>query len=108
MSDIRALVDEARALGAHFVVTGEKVKVGAPVPLPSELVTKLRQHKTELVEYLNLDHEPWMLKEWRKLSIPEWRQILEESKQSNESRRADYARWMLREILLDPEYEEPA
>ncbi len=108
MSDVKALVDEARALGAHFVVTGGKVKVGAPAPLPSELVTKLRQHRTELVEYLKLDFEPSVLREWRRVSIPEWRRILDESIQAKESRREDYARWMLREVLLDPEYEQPA
>ena len=51
--------------------------------------------------------EPWMLWEWRRASIPEWRRILEESTASRDSKREQYARWMLREILLDPEYEEP-
>jgi hypothetical protein len=50
--------------------------------------------------------EPWMLWEWRRVSIPEWRRILKESVESGDQRREAYARWMLREILLDPEYEE--
>jgi hypothetical protein len=51
--------------------------------------------------------EPWMLWEWRRVSIPEWRRILRVSVHSGDSRRQEYARWMLREILLDPDYEEP-
>ena len=50
--------------------------------------------------------EPWMLWEWRRGSIPAWREILEQSIHGNDLRRAEYARWMLREILLDPKYEE--
>ena len=50
--------------------------------------------------------EPWMLWEWRRISIPQWRQILSESIGSGDRRREKYARWMLREILLDPEYQE--
>jgi hypothetical protein len=51
--------------------------------------------------------EPLMLWEWRRVSIPEWRRILQESADCGDERREDYARWMLREILLDPDYEEP-
>jgi hypothetical protein len=52
--------------------------------------------------------EPWMLWEWRRASIPEWRRILQESIDQGDSRRAEYARWMLKEILLDPTYQEEA
>ncbi len=52
--------------------------------------------------------EPWMLWEWRRASIPEWRRILQESIGQGDTRRAEYARWMLREILLDPDYPEEA
>ena len=48
--------------------------------------------------------EPWMLWEWRRTSIPEWRRILQESIEQGDARRAEYARWMLRDILLDPQY----
>jgi hypothetical protein len=51
--------------------------------------------------------EPLMLWEWRRVSIPEWRRILQESIDDGDQQREDYARWMLREILLDPDYEEP-
>jgi hypothetical protein len=50
--------------------------------------------------------EPWMLWEWRRISIPEWRRILQESIDQRDQRREEYARWMLRDILLDPEYTE--
>jgi hypothetical protein len=51
--------------------------------------------------------EPWMLWEWRRVSIPEWRRILHESIAKQDRRATDYARWMLREVLLDPGYQEP-
>jgi hypothetical protein len=51
--------------------------------------------------------EPWMLWEWRRVSLPEWRRILREGVDHGDRRREEYARWMLREILLDPDYEEP-
>ena len=50
--------------------------------------------------------EPWVLWEWRRVSIPLWRNILEESVFKGDIKREDYARWMLLEILLDPAYEE--
>ena len=49
--------------------------------------------------------EPWMLWEWRRVSIPKWRIILKESIDVSDHRREEYARWMLDEILLDPEYQ---
>ena len=51
--------------------------------------------------------EPWMLWEWRRVSIPDWRGILGEAIESEDEKREEYARWMLRDILLDPEYKEP-
>ena len=50
--------------------------------------------------------EPWMLWEWRRVSIPEWQRILQESIAVGDQRREAYARWMLREVLLDPDYQE--
>jgi hypothetical protein len=49
---------------------------------------------------------PWMLWEWRRVSIPEWRRILLGSIDKGDSRQEEYALWMLRDILLDPEYQE--
>ena len=69
-------------------------------------------HLTSLMEAAgrepDLDEplEPWVLWEWRRVSIPEWRHILGESVKAGDVRREGYARWMLREVLLDPEYQE--
>lgn len=49
---------------------------------------------------------PWMLREWRRMSLIDWRRILAESVSSSNQRRERYARWMLYDVLLDPEYEE--
>ena len=50
--------------------------------------------------------EPLMLWQWRRVSILEWRRILLECIEVGDQGREAYARWMLKEILLDPEYEE--
>ena len=49
---------------------------------------------------------PWMLEEWRRVSIPRWQRILRQSIEQPNAHREEYARWMLREVLLDPEYDE--
>jgi hypothetical protein len=51
--------------------------------------------------------EPWMLWEWRRISLPQWRRILQKSIEQGNLQGEEYARWMLRDILLDPEYQEP-
>jgi hypothetical protein len=50
--------------------------------------------------------EPWMLWEWRRVSIPEWQRILKQSLELGNIQSEKYARWMLRDILLDPGYPE--
>ena len=50
--------------------------------------------------------EPWALWEWRRVSIPPWRQILVKSIADGDWRREEYSRWMLWEVLLDPDYDE--
>jgi hypothetical protein len=47
-----------------------------------------------------------LLEEWRRISIPEWRHILQDTIDTGDNRREAYARWMLREILADPDYRE--
>jgi hypothetical protein len=49
----------------------------------------------------------WVLEQWRKESIPEWQGKLRESIENGDHEGEGYARWMLREILLDPEDQEP-
>ena len=48
----------------------------------------------------------WLLEEWRKTAIPTWRRILKESIDSGDTGREKYARWMLTDMLDDPEYRE--
>lgn len=60
-----------------------------------------------LEPFLEEGFEPWMLWEWRRVSIPEWRTILEESIEQGDTRREKYARWMLRDVLLDPDHDDP-
>ena len=108
MSRIDGIVRRARALGAEFSLTGDRVTVSAPTPLPSNLMRTLRQRKSDVLAYLREnDFEPWALREWRRLSLPEWKAILATAVETNDWRREDYARWMLREVLLDPTYQEP-
>lgn len=52
------------------------------------------------------DVQAYMHEEWRRVSIPDWRRILRESIEQGDKKREEYARWMLREILLDPGYTE--
>ena len=110
MTRVEKLLNEAHALGARFTLNGERVTISAPAPLPMSLMDRLRQHKEDVLTHIRgrPDFEPWMLREWRNVSTPEWRRILQESMDSKDSKREDYARWMLGEVLLDPEYEEPA
>ena len=45
-----------------------------------------------------------VLEEWRKSCIPEWRVKLKEHVTRGDREGERDARWMLREILLDPDY----
>ncbi len=47
-----------------------------------------------------------VLDEWRKTAIPAWRRILVESISQRDTKREEYARKMLQEVLKDPEYRE--
>jgi len=47
---------------------------------------------------------PWMLGEWRRASIPQWRRILLEAIEQGDVDREKYSRWMLQEVLSDPQY----
>ncbi len=47
---------------------------------------------------------PWILWEWRRSSIPKWQDALNEAIRNGDKAREDYARWMLKDVLLDPDY----
>jgi hypothetical protein len=64
--------------------------LGEPAPPPSEQ----RISSSDKNGFV-----PWVLEEWRRFSIPQWRSILSEAEASGDSTRADYAIWMLREVL---------
>lgn len=79
-------------------------------PPPAELLKAIKEAKQKVIDELRnrqrQDAANWLLQEWRKTSLPSWRRILRESIAVNDKRREEYARWMLKEILEDPEYEE--
>ena len=108
MNDIKALLEKCQALGATFTPLNDRSRVEAPEPLPEDLIIELRKAKSlimaELKGNLRDKAECWLLEEWRKTSIPEWQKILKESIESKNAHREEYARWMLREILEDPDY----
>lgn len=110
MKDVRTLLEQCRNLGVTFIPLEDRLRIKAPRPLPDGLMTDLKQAKYEiLVELkhgLKEQSDCWMLEEWRRLSLPEWRTILQESIDSKNTSREEYARWMLREVLEDPEYME--
>ena len=49
----------------------------------------------------NSSMDDWMFSEWRKVSIPPWRRILAEARERGQEHRAEYAEWMLRDILKE-------
>jgi len=108
--DISLLLEKCRELGATFTPLDGRLRVQAPQPLPDELMADLKEAKSEILAELQRplmgQNDFWLLEEWRRTSIPGWRRILQESIESNNTRREEYARWMLREVLDDPEYRE--
>lgn len=78
--------------------------------IPPDLLELVRQHKVGVIAYLERHNshddvaEPWILQEWRRVSIPQWRDILQVSIARGDKKRESYARWMLREVLVDTEY----
>ena len=105
------LVKKARECGATFNLIDGHVRIRAPQPLSESLLAELRKFKPEVISelrrersVLSKESEYWLLEEWRKTSIPNWRKILQESINTNDIKREEYALWMLREMLEDPEY----
>lgn len=110
MSDVTALLERCRALGVTLIPLDGRLRMRAPQPLPDDLIAELRSAKGEILiqlqRQLRSESECWFLEEWRRVSIPEWRQVLQKSITARNTSREEYARWMLREVLDDPEYRE--
>ncbi|MFC1935652.1 hypothetical protein ACFLX9_02690 [Chloroflexota bacterium] len=103
----KVIIERLNELGVTVALSGERLRLEPGSRVPSHLVEVLRQHKSEVVAYLRRQPiECWVLAEWRRRSIPQWRRILQESADQGDAKRQSYARWMLREVLLDPEYTE--
>jgi acyl-CoA reductase-like NAD-dependent aldehyde dehydrogenase len=66
----------------------------------------LLDHKPEVMSHLQAQASeafvPWVLREWRRSSIPQWRKILAEAREEGDQDRAEYARWMLLDVLAAP------
>lgn len=109
MTDVTTLIKQCRDLGATFTATGKRLHIQAPEPLPDDVVATLKTVKAQVLAELDKERRDspdcWVLEEWRRVSIPQWRRILGESIEQRDRKREEYARWMLRDILLDSEYE---
>jgi hypothetical protein len=108
--NVFTLLEKCRELGAVLTPLNDQLKIQAPEPLPNALILGLTEAKPEILAELRRERrhqaECWLLEEWRRISIPDWRKILRESIATGNAGREEYARWMLREILVDPEYQE--
>ena len=110
--DAKAIVQEAQRRGIKLRVVGDKIRFAPKAQTPPEFVEQLRQYKAQVMALLRNrqtgeEFRCWVLEEWRRVSIPDWRRILQESIEQGDEKREEYARWMLREALFDSEYEEP-
>jgi hypothetical protein len=110
MNNVSNLIKEAEKQGTRFILENNRVILKAATPLPPILLEDLRNHKTEIQQYL-IQSKPirennWLDEEWRRINLPCWRRILRESIEQKDTRRAIYARRMLREVLEDPDYKE--
>ncbi len=105
------ILEHLRHLGVTITARGDRIRLEPGSRITPDLLATLRELKPQVLAELDKERQDsfrcWILEEWRRVSIPQWRRILRESMEQADSRREDYARWMLREILLDPEYEEP-
>jgi hypothetical protein len=77
-----------------------------PGQLCEEHLTVVRQFLWEGLPPTEVPPADPLLEKWRRVSIPQWQRILQESVHQGDSRREEYARWMLEEILVDPDYTE--
>jgi hypothetical protein len=75
-----------------------------PGQLSEEHLAVVRRFLWEGLPLAEVPSADPLLEEWRQVSVPQWQRILQESVQQGNSRREEYARWMLQEVLLDPHY----
>lgn len=110
MNEVTDLIKQCRDLQVSLIPVGDKLKMKGPRPLPDELMAALKEAKNDVMAELRRQLRPkaecWVLEKWRRTSLPAWRRILKESVQGNDTEREEYARWMLRELLQDPDYQE--
>jgi hypothetical protein len=110
MNSIVDLINEAKKQGANFILENNRLFLQASIPLPDGLLAELKNHKTEILQYMvqskAVREDNWMEEEWRRINLPCWRRILRESNEQKDIRRAIYARRMLKEVLEDPDYKE--
>lgn len=115
--DAVALLGQAKNAGLTVIADADRLVVRGPRSA-APIVEQLRYHKPEVLIALRREQEkrdaetdallpdhfvPWVLEEWRRVSIPQWRNILRESITQGDKRRQEYAHWMLREVLQDSE-----
>jgi hypothetical protein len=110
MSQVDKLIRRCQELGIQLIASGDKLKLRAAQAPPEELLLAIKVSKGEILAELKYrmqnESKCWILEEWRRISLPEWRRILQESIKGKNKDREEYARWMLKEVLEDSDYQE--
>ena len=113
--NVEQLLDRLRRHGVVVSVSGGQIRLVPGSRVPGNLVAQLQDNKSAVRDYIFAQSahsapktwpDCWPLELWRRTSLPEWRENLSESVKSGDKSNEEYARWMLREILLDPQYRE--
>ena len=115
--NVEQLLDRLRRHGVAVSFSGGKIRLVPGSRVPAYLVARLQDKKAAVCNYFLARHDHFGTSEtethgclplelWRRLSLPEWRENLRQSTESGDKNQEEYARWMLREILLDPQYRE--
>ena len=78
-----------------------------PEELVPDQVAAVRHFVWESLPEAEVPAENPLLDAWRTTAIPFWQDRLMRATKSGDLDAVRKARWMLREILIDPEYEEP-
>jgi hypothetical protein len=98
--DVTQLLDTLRALGVSMIPNGNRLRVRPASKVPIHLWPLIERYKPEILQTLTPPTPiPWMLEEWRRQSIPQWRRIYRESVAKGGEMRAEYAVWMLTQVL---------